>query len=195
MVPKERFASYTADDFDEQRAVQRTSGRVSAIDPVLAGLAHAAGVADRYGMARPVPADAPPSGAKGRLTAVRALFGPGVRVATPLLWFASFCGLLLVYGVSTWLPQMMRATGYGLTSSVSFLLVINAGGIAGMFLAGRIADRFGPATVAALWFLLTAAGALLLGRHLPLGLTYAVVALTGIWLFTSSPRLTSRFST
>src|SRR5207244_3850318 len=43
--------------------------------------AHA--VADRYGMARPVPADAPPSGAKGRLTAVRALFGPGVRVATP----------------------------------------------------------------------------------------------------------------
>ena len=51
MVPKERFANYSANDFDEQRAVQRTSGRVSAIDPVLAGLAHAAGVADRYGMA------------------------------------------------------------------------------------------------------------------------------------------------
>ncbi|AJT63644.1 hypothetical protein T261_1959 [Streptomyces lydicus] len=147
--------------------------------------AEAHAIADRYGMARPAPADAPPQGAKGRLGSVLALFRPGVRWATPLLWLASFCGLLLVYGVNTWLPQMMRTTGYGLTSSVSFLLVINAGGIAGMFLAGRTADRFGPVAVSALWFLLTAAGALLLGRHLPLGLTYVVVALTGIWLFSA----------
>ncbi|MFJ3951945.1 MFS transporter [Streptomyces sp. Je 1-4] len=142
-------------------------------------------VADRYGMARPAPADAPAQGAKGRLAAVLALFRPGVRLATPLLWLASFCGLLLVYGVSTWLPQMMRASGYGLTSSVSFLLIINAGGIAGMLLAGRIADRYGPVRVSALWFLLTAAGALLLGARLPLGATYVVVAVTGVWLFSA----------
>ncbi|MEU8913018.1 MFS transporter [Streptomyces nigrescens] len=147
--------------------------------------AEAEAVADRYGMARPAPADAPAQGAKGRLAAVLALFRPGVRLATPLLWLASFCGLLLVYGVSTWLPQMMRASGYGLTSSVSFLLIINAGGIAGMLLAGRIADRYGPVRVSALWFLLTAAGALLLGARLPLGVTYAVVAVTGVWLFSA----------
>ncbi|MFJ9409687.1 MFS transporter [Streptomyces sp. NPDC101393] len=147
--------------------------------------AEADAVADRYGMARPAPADAPAQGARGRLDAVRTLFAPGARRATPLLWLASFCGLLLVYGVSTWLPQMMRASGYGLTSSVSFLLIINAGGIAGMLVAGRIADRYGPVRVSALWFLLTAAGALLLGAHLPLGLTYAVVAVTGVWLFSA----------
>ncbi|WP_407549224.1 aromatic acid/H+ symport family MFS transporter [Streptomyces sp. Pv4-95] len=147
--------------------------------------AEAAAVADRYGMARPVPADAPTQGARGRLDAVRALFRPGARWATPLLWLASFCGLLLVYGVSTWLPQMMRASGYGLTSSVSFLLIINAGGIVGMLVAGRTADRFGPVKVSALWFLLTAAGALLLGARLPLGLTYVVVAITGVWLFSA----------
>ncbi|MFG3113729.1 hypothetical protein ACGF4C_04985 [Streptomyces sp. NPDC048197] len=39
--------------------------------------------------------------------------------------------------------------------------------------------------VSALWFLLTAAGALLLRAHLPLALTYAVVAVTGIWLFSA----------
>ncbi|WP_329398596.1 MFS transporter [Streptomyces lydicus] len=128
--------------------------------------AEADAVADRYGMARPVPADAPTQGPKGRLDAVRALFRPGARWATPLLWLASFAGLLLVYGVSTWLPQMMRAAGYGLTSSVSFLLVINAGGIVGMLIAGRTADRYGPVRVSALWFLLTAAGALLLGARL-----------------------------
>ncbi|MEV0372151.1 aromatic acid/H+ symport family MFS transporter [Streptomyces sp. NPDC050636] len=147
--------------------------------------AEADAIADRYGIARPVPADAPAQGAKGRLDVIRALFHPGARWATPLLWLASFCGLLLIYGVNTWLPQMMRASGYGLTSSVSFLLVINAGAIAGMFIAGPIADRYGPIKIAVVWFLLTAAGALLLGTHLPLALTYVVVAATGVVLFSA----------
>ncbi|MFJ8650204.1 MFS transporter [Streptomyces sp. NPDC093546] len=142
-------------------------------------------VADRYGLARPTPVEAPAAGAKGRLEAVRALFRPESRWATPLLWLAAFCGLLLVYGVSTWLPQMMRASGYGVGSSVSFLLVINAGGIVGLLIAGRTADRFGPVRVSAIWFVLTAAGALLLRSQLPLGWTYVVVAGTGVVLFSA----------
>ncbi|MFE1177273.1 MFS transporter [Streptomyces sp. NPDC058773] len=142
-------------------------------------------VADRYGLARPVAGAAPAAGPKGRLAAVRALFAHEARWATPLLWLASFCGLLLVYGMSTWLPQLMRSAGYGLTSSISFLMVINAGGIVGMLIAGRAADRFGPVRVSALWFVLTAVGALLLKSPLPLGVTYAVVAVTGVWLFSA----------
>jgi AAHS family benzoate transporter-like MFS transporter len=142
-------------------------------------------VADRYGLPRPTPVASPAAGARGRVDAVLALFRPESRWATPLLWVASFCGLLLVYGVSTWLPTMMKASGYGMTSSVSFLLVINAGGIVGMLIAGRTADRFGPARVSAIWFTLTAVGALLLRSHLSLGLTYAVVAITGVWLFSA----------
>ncbi|MEU6381610.1 aromatic acid/H+ symport family MFS transporter [Streptomyces sp. NPDC046909] len=142
-------------------------------------------VADRYGIPRPTVAAAPAAGAQGRLAAVRDLFRPGSRWATPLLWLASFCGLLLVYGVSTWLPQMMRAEGYGLSSSVSFLMVINAGGIVGLLIAGRTADRFGAVRVSAIWFVLTAVGALLLKAHLPLGVTYVVVAVTGVWLFSA----------
>ncbi|MEY9995325.1 hypothetical protein ABIE67_007357 [Streptomyces sp. V4I8] len=34
--------------------------------------------------------------------------------------------------MSTRLPRMMRAEGYGLNSSVSFLMVINAGGVIGL---------------------------------------------------------------
>ncbi|MFG2095570.1 MFS transporter [Streptomyces sp. NPDC048612] len=142
-------------------------------------------VAARYGLPRPTAGAAPAAGAKGRLSVVRALFAHEARWATPLLWLASFCGLLLVYGVSTWLPQLMRASGYGLTSSISFLLVINAGGIVGLLLAGRVADRFGPVRVSAIWFVLTAVGALLLKSHLSLGLTYMVVAVTGVWLFSA----------
>ncbi|WP_328430124.1 MFS transporter [Streptomyces sp. NBC_00443] len=142
-------------------------------------------VADRYGLPRPTPVAAPAAGAAGRLAAVRALFHPDSRWATPLLWLASFSGLLLVYGVSTWLPQMMRAEGYGLNSSVSFLMVINAGGIIGLLIAGRTADKFGAVRVSAIWFVLTAAGALLLKSHLPLGMTYVVVAVTGVFLFSA----------
>ncbi|MBT2439479.1 MFS transporter [Streptomyces sp. ISL-36] len=142
-------------------------------------------VADRYGLTRPTPVEAPRAGARGRIDAIRALLRPESRWATPLLWLASFCGLLLVYGVSTWLPQMMRASGYGLNSSVSFLMVINAGGIVGMLIAGRTADRFGAVRVSAIWFVLTAAGALLLKAQLPLGVTYVVVAVTGVWLFSA----------
>ncbi|MEV8431690.1 MFS transporter [Streptomyces chartreusis] len=142
-------------------------------------------VADRFGLPRPTEVAAPAAGAAGRLAAVRELFRPESRWATPLLWLASFCGLLLVYGISTWLPQMMRASGYGLNSSVSFLMVINAGGIVGLLIAGRVADRFGAVRVSAIWFLLTAVGALLLKAHLPLGVTYLVVAVTGVWLFSA----------
>ncbi|MFJ7067934.1 MFS transporter [Streptomyces sp. NPDC101115] len=145
--------------------------------------AHA--VADRYGLARPTPVVAPSAGARGRVAAVRALFRAESRWVTPLLWAASFCGLLLVYGVATWLPTMMRASGYGLDSSVAFLMVINAGGIVGLLVSGRLADRYGPLRIAAIWFVLTAAGALLLKAHLPLGVTYVVVAVTGVWLFSA----------
>ncbi|GGY99720.1 MFS transporter [Streptomyces poonensis] len=142
-------------------------------------------VADRFGFDRPVPAEAPEAGAKGRMAAIGALFAPGTRLATPLLWVASFAGLLLVYGVSTWLPELMRASGYSLSSSVTFLMVINAGGILGMLVAGRTADRFGAVKVSAIWFVLTAVGAWLLRAELPLGVAYVVVFITGVWLFSA----------
>ncbi|MFC8702363.1 MFS transporter [Streptomyces anulatus] len=142
--------------------------------------------AERYGLPEPSAEDAPGAGASGRLRAVRDLVAPGRAPATLLLWAASFCGLLLVYGISTWLPQLMRSAGYGLSTSVGLLMVINAGGIVGMLVAGRVADRFGAVRVATCWFLLTAAGLALLATGPSLGLTYAVVAFTGVWLFSAS---------
>ncbi|MFD4373307.1 MFS transporter [Streptomyces sp. NPDC058486] len=142
--------------------------------------------AERFGLEPPTARSASPAGVAGRLASVRALFEPGRRRATLLLWTASFCGLLLVYGISTWLPQLMRSAGYGLSTSVSLLMVVNLGGIVGMLVAGRIADRFGAVPVAAVWFVLTAAGLLLLSARLPLTATYVVVAFTGVWLFSAS---------
>ncbi|MGW2327637.1 MFS transporter [Streptomyces sp. NPDC001700] len=126
-----------------------------------------------------------PTAPPDRWGALAALFRDGRWPQTVLFWCASFGGLLLVYGVSTWLPTMMRGQGYELGSALSFLIVINLGGIVGMLLAGRTADRFGAARVAAIWFGCTALGIYLLGVHMPLALTYAVVFLTGLWLFSA----------
>ncbi|MEA5360764.1 aromatic acid/H+ symport family MFS transporter [Amycolatopsis sp., V23-08] len=139
-------------------------------------------IADRFS----VPLDAfAPEPDPGRRGGLRGLFAPSVRATTLLFWVASFAGLLLVYGVNTWLPTMMRANGYNLGSAISFLLVINVGGIAGMLVAGRLADRFGSRPVAITWFALTAAGVGLLALKMPLLVTYVVVFLTGGWLFSA----------
>ncbi|MFI8419249.1 MFS transporter [Streptomyces sp. NPDC085460] len=121
-----------------------------------------------------------------RTHAVAELVGPAHRASTLLLWLASACGLMLVYGLSTWLPQLMRVSGYGLDSSVGFLMAVNAGGIAGMLLAGWVASRFGAVPVAGTWFVLTAGSLLLLSARMPVAVTYVVVTVTGIWLYSAS---------
>ena len=47
--------------------------------------------------------------------------------STILFALANFCGLLLVYGLNTWLPQIMRQAGFNLGDSLTPLLVLNAG--------------------------------------------------------------------
>jgi AAHS family benzoate transporter-like MFS transporter len=140
-------------------------------------------VSQRYGL--PLP-EADGTGNVARPTAALAeLFSRDRWRITTLFWLTSFAGLLLVYGVSTWLPSLMRSEGYNLGSALAFLLVINGGGIVGMFLAGRIADRFGPVRVATIWFALTAASVYSLGAHLPLGATYVLVFTAGVFLFSA----------
>jgi AAHS family benzoate transporter-like MFS transporter len=83
--------------------------------------------------------------------AVSALFTKKRLAATLLFGVASFFGLLLVYGLNTWLPQIMREAGYPLGSALRFLLVLNVGAVVGTLLVSVLADRFGskPVTTAA----------------------------------------------
>ncbi|MER6349237.1 MFS transporter [Streptomyces sp. NPDC001595] len=126
---------------------------------------------------------APAKEAAGRRWAALAnLFRGGEWTQTLLYWLASFGGLLLVYGVATWLPTLMRSEGYELGSALTFVVLFNLGGIVGMLVAGRASDRFGAPRISAIWFALTACGVFLLSVHMPLALTFAVVFLTGVFL-------------
>ncbi|MEW2604119.1 hypothetical protein ACO8D0_12260 [Streptomyces pratensis] len=77
----------------------------------------------------------------------------------------------------------MRAAGYDLGSSLGF--VINLGGIVGMLVGGRLTDRFGGARIGAIRFGATAVGVYTLSVHMPLAVAYAVVFLTGLFLFSA----------
>jgi AAHS family benzoate transporter-like MFS transporter len=99
----------------------------------------------------------------------------------PALLFAavSFFGLLLVYGLNTWLPQIMRAAGYPLSSSLLFLLVMNLGAVVGSLLISPLGDRFGMKPVTMTVFLAAAVSITLLAFATAAPLMYALVAVAG----------------
>lgn len=99
---------------------------------------------------------------------------------TALLGLMSFSGLLLTYGLNTWLPQIMSEAGYNAKGSLSFLLVLNGGAIVGGLIASRIADRTGPQRVIAVTFCLAALSLVLLTLSFPLGVLLVAVAGAGI---------------
>ncbi|UZG55463.1 MFS transporter [Rhodococcus opacus] len=131
-------------------------------------------LADKFGIDLPTPSATTSNGSMASL-----MTGPR-RIPLLLLVVASFCGLLLVYGVNTWLPNIMRQSGYSLGSSLSFLLVLNLGAIVGALAASRAADRFGSKPVTVTSFLLAVVAILALGTGLPVSAAMAVVAVAGL---------------
>ena len=101
------------------------------------------------------------------------------------MFVASFMGLLLVYGLNSWLPEIMPGAGYPLGSALTFLLILNVGAIAGLLVAGPVADRVGSRVSCVAWFALATVFLFLLSVRMPLPVTYLVVAVTGFWVFSS----------
>jgi len=88
-----------------------------------------------------------------------------------------------VYGLNTWLPQIMRSAGYQLGAALALLLVLNIGAIIGLLAAGRIADRIGNRRATMAWFTLGAIFLALLSIKLPGVGIYISVFLAGVFVF------------
>lgn len=140
-------------------------------------MSEARSLADRLGVA--LAENDGPDPATRRWGGVATLVSSRYLVQTLLFWAMSFCSLLTIYGMSTWLPQLMREAGYPLRSALSFLLVFNVGAIIGLLFGGRAADRFGSKPAVALGFLLAGAAIMLLsGVHSSVAV-YVLVAVAG----------------
>ena len=111
----------------------------------------------------------------------------GVQLrATLAFWVATFMGLLLIYGLNTWLPEIMHAAGYSVGNSLGFLLTLNLGAILGYFLGGRFADRGGVRRTTIGWFAGAAIFLAVFALSLPEPILYGPLFLAGFFVFSSS---------
>lgn len=102
------------------------------------------------------------------------------------LWVASFMGLLLVYGLNTWLPKIMEVAGYSTGDALGLLLALNLGAVTGLLVAGQISDARGNKPTVLVWFGLAAV--FLAGLSVKLESTVAVyvaVFLAGVFVFSA----------
>jgi AAHS family benzoate transporter-like MFS transporter len=120
-----------------------------------------------------------------RRNPVGTLFHHGLARSTIAFWVTSFMGLLLVYGLNTWLPEIMRQAGYPLGAALALLLVLNVGAVVGLLFAGRVADRVGNRRSTILWFCLAALFLALLSVKLPGIGVYVSVLLAGVFVFSA----------
>ncbi|MDV8000726.1 aromatic acid/H+ symport family MFS transporter [Rhodococcus sp. IEGM 1408] len=116
---------------------------------------------------------AAPTGFAGLLT-------PAYRLGTLLLGFMSFAGLLLTYGLNTWLPTIMESYGINAKSSLGFLLVLNGGAILGGLAASRLADKHGPRVIVACSFVLATLALVAVTLSPPFALMILLVAAAGM---------------
>lgn len=109
-----------------------------------------------------------------------AVFSKQFALASILLGLMSFCGLLLTYGLNTWLPKIMEGYGYGRTYSLFFPLALNLGAVAGGLVASRLADKSGPQRVIATTFGLATVSLVLMTFNLPLPMLFMFIAVAGV---------------
>ncbi|AZL04842.1 MFS transporter [Brevibacterium aurantiacum] len=126
------------------------------------------------------------AGATVPKTGMAGLFAGRFKLVTIGVWAASFMGLLLVYGLNTWLPKIMADAGYEVSDSLVMLFVMNVGAVVGLVIAGWLADRHGTKPIVLMWFLLAAV--FLAALSIPMTsqiLLNIAVFITGVFVFSA----------
>ncbi|QTG81352.1 MFS transporter [Arthrobacter crystallopoietes] len=101
-------------------------------------------------------------------------------IPTAFLGIMSFSGLLLTYGLNTWLPEIMSQYGYDKNYSLMFLVTLNAGAVVGGLIASRSADKFGAKRIVSTTFALAALSLVLLTFGFPLPVLLTAIAIAGV---------------
>lgn len=107
------------------------------------------------------------------------LFQDGRGFSTVMFWVAFFMCLFMVYALSSWLTKLMAGAGYTLGSALTFVLVLNFGGMVGAIGGGWLADRFHIKHVLVGMYLLAALSISLLGYPVTTPVLFVLVGLAG----------------
>lgn len=110
---------------------------------------------------------------------IKEIFTNKRLVSTFAFWIAMACSLLVISGLSTWLPKIMQESGHGVSSSLSFNLVLSLGQITGSIVGGLLVERIGHRRVLISMFLFGALSFVLLSITSNTLLLYGLVLITG----------------
>jgi len=117
--------------------------------------------------------------ARKRLATLGRAMRGKAALALALFAVANFAGLLLSYGLNTWLPQLMRSAGYALGPALVFLLILNLGAVFGAVIGSALSDKLGPRFVTPAAFLVATVSIFMLSVKLPIVLLYVVIFVAG----------------
>lgn len=86
-------------------------------------------------------------------------------LGTLMLWLSYFLCLAVFYLLANWMPTLFKTSGFNMHQSVITASMFHWGGCIGMLIAGWFMDRFRPAIVVGICFLLTAAMVVVVGSN------------------------------
>lgn len=138
----------------------------------------------------PAPIERTTTRSVGWKQSLAAMFSGGYLGPTVFFWISLFCGMVLVYGLNTWLPSIMRSAGYALGPALTFLVVFSLASAIGGIALGRSADAWGKKLILVTFYLFGGVGILLLMFPNTLVINYVFVALAGIGSISTSLVLT-----
>ncbi|WP_066253292.1 MFS transporter [Neobacillus drentensis] len=116
---------------------------------------------------------------QGTKVPIIGLFKENRAFSTVMFWIAFFSCLLMVYGLNTWLPKLMMEAGYGLNSSLGFLIALQSGAIIGTLIIGRLCDKYGSKKMLVPMYASGAVALTLLGFGGNTLVIYLLVAIAG----------------
>ncbi|MCG5237923.1 MFS transporter [Xanthobacter oligotrophicus] len=109
------------------------------------------------------------------------VFRPDAMVTTVLLWSAFFLGLMVVYLLMNWLPQLLVAQGFSRSEASLALILYSLGGTVGSLIGGRVLDGSQRVVAIGASFAFVAAALAMLGLLPPAQATMLVtVTLVGV---------------
>ncbi|MGH2341838.1 MFS transporter [Segnochrobactraceae bacterium EtOH-i3] len=109
------------------------------------------------------------------------VFRPDALLTTILLWAVFFLGLMVVYLLMNWLPQLLVSSGFSRSEASLAMILYSLGGVGGSLLGGRVLDSSWRKRAITLLYVFVC-GAIALMALLPpvLALVLIAVTLTGV---------------
>jgi MFS transporter, AAHS family, 4-hydroxybenzoate transporter len=124
------------------------------------------------------------------------LFTEGRTFLTILIWVVNFMNLLNLYALTSWLPIVVRESGYSISTAVLVGTMLQIGGILGTFLFAWLISKKGFVPVLTSSLAVACVAIAFIGQPgLSLGVLTAVVTIAGCGIVGSQPGINALSAT